>query len=161
MPGLTPAPPTLRATRSACPPVSAAKSSSDISVAVWVIGSTMRQSPPGPRPPKTAIAPVFSRTIAGVGRAANRLGPAPVDEARLHSDQMSGANQVEFIGRTILKREFAGQLRRIGADPVVGGDAAEGAEAGVEKDGLLRGAGCLVHHQKLAARRLRQKTRIR
>ena len=79
------------------------------------------------------------RTIAGVGSVASRSAVDLADQPRLQADELGGANEVEFVGFALAKREFARELRRVGADAVIGGDPAQGAQAWVERRRLVRG----------------------
>src|ERR1700722_9581339 len=122
--GSAPAPPIRRAISSACPPMSRARSSSGASWTAWLIGSTSRQSPDGLRPPNTMNAPL----VADDRRRRQRrqaLGGDLRDQARLESDEPGGADEIGFIGLTSAKRQLARDLHRIGADAVIGRDAAQ------------------------------------
>ena len=160
--GSTPAPPIRRATRSACPPMSRARSSSVASWTAWLIGSTSRQRPDGLRPPNTMNAPLVMRTIAGVGKVASRSAVTFVDQARPQSDELGGADEIAFIGLAGAKRQFARKLHRVGADAVIGRDPAQSAQAPVERRPLAeRRRG--LHHRRSSLSRpgLARRTTIR
>jgi hypothetical protein len=52
------------------------------------------------------------------------LGGDLRDQARPESDKPGGADEIGFIGLTSAKRQLARDLHRIGADAVIGRDAA-------------------------------------
>jgi hypothetical protein len=89
-------------------------------------------------------APLVTRTIAGVGSVARRR-----DQARPESDEPGGADEIGFIGLTSAQRQLARDLHRIGADAVIGRDAAQSAQARVERRPLAQRRRGL-HHRRLA-----------
>ena len=93
--GSTPAPPIRRATRSACPPMSRARSSSVASWTAWLIGSTSRQSPDGLRPPNTMSAPLHADDRRS-GQGREPLRGDLLDQARFQSDEPRRANEIAF-----------------------------------------------------------------
>ena len=68
-----------------------------------------------------------------MGSVASRSAVTPLDQPGFEPDHPGGANEVGFVGRALAKREFAGELHRVGADAVIGGDAAQERGAPVER----------------------------
>ena len=46
---------------------------------------------------------------------------------------LGGAYQIGFVGLAVAQRQFARELHRVGADAVIGRDAAQSAQAPVER----------------------------
>ena len=58
------------------------------------------------------------------GQARKPFGGDFLNQPRLHSDELGGADEIAVIGLTGPKRQLAGKLHRVGADTVIGRDPA-------------------------------------
>jgi hypothetical protein len=67
------------------------------------------------------------------GQGREPFGRDFLHQARPQSDHPGRADEVALIGLTGAKRQFARKLHRVGADPVIGRDPAESAQAPVER----------------------------
>src|SRR5580692_2876873 len=61
------------------------------------------------------------------------LGGDLLDQASPQSDELGGADEIALIGLMSAKRQLARKLHGVGADTVIGRDAAERAQAPVER----------------------------
>jgi hypothetical protein len=83
------------------------------------------------------------------GQSREPLGRDFLNQARLHPDELGGADEVALIGLMGAKRQFARKLHRVGADTIIGRNPAESAQAPVERRplaGRRRG----LHHRAQA-----------
>ena len=85
------------------------------------------------------------------GQRSQPFGGHLADQPRFEPDNPGGANEVGFVGRALAKREFARELHRVGADAVIGGDAAQGAQPRVERRRLPHRWRSL-HHRRFTPR---------
>ena len=69
------------------------------------------------------------------------------DQPGFEADDPGRANEVAFVGRALAKREFARELHRVGADAVIGRDAAQRAQARVQRRRLAHRWRSL-HHRR-------------
>ncbi len=69
----------------------------------------------------------------GSGQGREPLGGDLRDQARFQSDELGGADEIALVGLTGAQRQLARKLHRVGADTVIGRDAAESPQAPVER----------------------------